>query len=150
MPDSPPRVCVVGSTNIDLTFRAPRLPRPGETVAADELRLGFGGKGANQAVMAARLGARVAMVGRVGRDVFGEEALRNFREQGVDASHVRVDGNLPTGVASIAVDGEARNCILVAAGANRAVSPQDVREAAAAIHEAAVLLCQLEVPVETV
>src|SRR5690348_14413406 len=146
----PPHVCVVGSTNIDLTFRAARLPKPGETLAGHGFQLGHGGKGSNQAVMAARLGARVSMVGKVGRDVFGEGALRNFREQGVDTTHVLTDPERPTGVASIVVDDAARNCILVVPGANLALTPQDVRAAAAAIRAARVMLCQLEVPMETV
>lgn len=146
----PPHVCVVGSTNIDLTFRAARLPRPGETLAGLGFQLGYGGKGSNQAVMAARLGASVTMVGKVGRDVFGEGALRNYREQGVDTTHVLVDVERPTGVASIVVDDAARNCILVVPGANLGLTPQDVRAAAGAIAAARVLLCQLEVPIETV
>jgi ribokinase len=145
-----PRVCVVGSTNIDLTFRAARLPIPGETLAGHGFQLGHGGKGANQAVMAVRLGARVAMVGKVGRDVFGEGALRNYREQGIDTTHVLTDAERPTGVASIVVDDAARNCILVVPGANLGLTPQDVRAAAAAIESSHVLLCQLEVPMETV
>jgi ribokinase len=145
-----PHVCVVGSTNIDLTFRAARLPRPGETLAGHGFQLGHGGKGANQAVMAARLGARVTMVGKVGRDVFGEGALRNYREQGIDTTHVLTDAERPTGVASIVVDDAARNCIIVVPGANLGLTPQDVRVAAGAIESAGVLLCQLEVPLETV
>ncbi len=145
-----PHLCVVGSTNIDLTFRAARLPKPGETLAGHGFQLGYGGKGANQAVMAARLGARVTMVGKIGRDVFGEGALRNYREQGVDTAHVLVDAERPTGVASIVVDDAARNCIIVVPGANLGLTPQDVHAAAAAIEGAALLLCQLEVPIETV
>jgi ribokinase len=144
-----PVICVVGSSNIDLTFRAARLPRPGETLPGHGFQLGFGGKGANQAVMAARLGAQVRMVSRVGRDVFGEQTLAHYRAEGIDTSHVRADAERPTGVASIVVDDEARNCILVVAGANGALSPADVRAAAEAIRTADVLLCQLEVPVET-
>jgi ribokinase len=143
------RVCVVGSSNIDLTFRAARLPRPGETLPGRGFQLGFGGKGANQAVMAARLGAQVRMVSRVGRDVFGEQTLAHYRAEGIDASHVRADAERPTGIASIVVDDEARNCILVVAGANGALSIEDVRAAAEAIRTADVLLCQLEVPIET-
>jgi ribokinase len=150
MSQSPPLICVVGSTNIDLTFRTPRLPAPGETLAGRAFHLGYGGKGANQAVMAARLGARVTMVGKVGRDVFGEGALRNYREQGIDTTHVLVDDGRPTGVASIVVDDAARNCILVVPGANLGLTPQDVRAAAPAIEAADVLLCQLEVPIDTV
>jgi len=150
MPNSRPRICVVGSSNIDLTFRTSRLPRPGETLAGQAFQLGYGGKGANQAVMAARLGAQVTMISRVGRDVFGEGTLRNFRENGIDTTHVRTDEDRHSGVASIVVDDAAQNCIIVAAGANAALSPQDVREAAPAIQSADIVLCQLEVPVETV
>ena len=150
MASEPPRICVVGSTNIDLTFRTPRLPRPGETLAGYDFRLDFGGKGANQAVMAARFGARVAMVACVGRDVFGEQTLANYRREGIDTAHISVDETRPTGVASVAVDDEARNCILVVPGANLGLSPAHVGQAAAAICGAAVLLCQLEVPQETV
>jgi ribokinase len=144
-----PRVCVVGSCNIDLTFRTARLPRPGETLAGRAFLLGFGGKGANQAVMAARLGAAVAMVGKVGRDVFGERALANFRDQGIDTTHVATDEQEATGTAAILVDDAANNCILVVPGANQGLGPADVRAAAAVIEAADVLLCQLEVPVET-
>lgn len=84
----PPRLCVVSSSNIDLTFRTSRLPRPGETLAGQSFQLGFGGKGANQAVMAVRLGARVTMVSRVGSDVFAEQTLQNYRQHGIDTSHV--------------------------------------------------------------
>jgi ribokinase len=143
-----PRICVVGSANIDLTFRTPRLPRPGETLAGRAFHLGFGGKGANQAVMASLLGAQVAMVGKVGRDVFGEGIRRNFQEHGIDAGCVGVDEARASGAASIIVDDEARNCILVVPGANLGLTPTDVRAAAAMIRSAQVVLCQLEVPVE--
>jgi ribokinase len=146
---NPPRICVVGSSNIDLTFRTARLPRPGETLAGRTFQLGFGGKGANQAVMSARLGARVTMIARVGRDVFGEQTLRNYQEHGIDTAHVLRDADRPTGVASIVVDDAAQNCILIVAGANEGLSPMDVRAASAAIESAGALLCQLEVPTET-
>src|SRR5262245_11681769 len=109
MTSEPPRICVVGSSNIDLIFRTPRLPRPGETLAGHGFRLDFGGKGANQAVLAARLGARVAMISRVGRDLFGEQIRANYRREGIDPEHISADEALPTGAASIAVDDEARN-----------------------------------------
>jgi ribokinase len=146
---TPPRICVVGSSNIDLTFRAPRLPQPGETLAGLAFHLGFGGKGANQAVMAARLGAHVTMVSKIGGDVFGEGTLRNYRDQGVDTTYVRADTERTSGVAGIVVDDAARNCIIVVGGANLGLSPDDVQEAAGAIRSAAVLLCQLEVPLES-
>jgi ribokinase len=148
MKGAQPHVCVVGSTNVDLFFRTERLPRPGETLAGKSFHLGYGGKGANQAVMAARLGARVSMVGRVGRDVFGEEALRNFHREQVETAHVQVDAERPTGVASIVVDDAAENCILIVPGANHGLTPAHVQDAAAVIRAADVVLCQLEVPVE--
>jgi ribokinase len=134
---------------MDLTVRAPRLPRPGETLAGHGFHMGFGGKGANQAVMAARLGAQVRMVTRLGRDLFGEQTLRNYRDEGIDTTYVSLDDALPSGVAAIVVDDAARNCIVVVPGSNGALTPDDVRAAAAAVTEADVLLCQLEVPAET-
>src|SRR4051812_38108550 len=130
---NPTRLCVVGSANIDLTFRTPRLPRPGETLAAHSLQLGWGGKGANQAVAAARRGAEVAFVARVGQDVFGQEALRQYRAEGLDTTHVRIDTERPTGTAAIVVDDQAENCILIVAGANASLTPADVQAARAAI-----------------
>lgn len=144
-----PRICVVGSSNIDLTFRTSRLPRSGETLAGQSFQIGFGGKGANQAVMAARLGARVTMVTRVGCDVFGEQTLHNYQQHGIDTTHVRRDAERPTGTATILVEDSGQNCILLVAGANAALSPEDVRAAASVLGECGALLCQLEVPIET-
>jgi ribokinase len=149
MANPPPRICVVGSANIDLTFRTARLPRPGETLAGQAFHLGYGGKGANQAVTAARLGARATLVGKVGRDVFGDQTAAHYRAEGIDTTHLLVDAERSSGVAAIVVDDEARNCILVVAGANDGLTPADVRTAAAAITSADVVLCQLEVPVAT-
>jgi len=142
------KICVVGSSNIDLIARAPRLPKAGETIVGGSFHLGYGGKGANQAVTAARLGAQVALVSRVGRDVFGEGARRNYSECGIDTTFV-LDDERPTGVASILVDDAAQNTIVVVPGANLGLSPADVRQAAPVIERADVLVCQLEVPVET-
>jgi ribokinase len=149
MAHSHPRICVVGSANVDLTFRTPRLPRPGETLAGRHFHLGFGGKGANQAVMAARLGGQVAMIARVGRDVFGEQMTANLQREGIDTTHVLVDETRPSGSAAIVVDDNAQNCITVIAGANDALTPADVRAAADPIRTADVLVCQLEVPLNT-
>jgi ribokinase len=142
------RIVVVGSTNIDLTFPVPRLPRAGETLAGLGLHMGFGGKGANQAVMAARLGAAVHMVSAIGDDDLGKQALGNYRAQGVDTTHVRVHAGRPTGTAAILVDAQAHNCIVVVAGANAVVSPEDVQAARAAIEGADAVLAQLETPLE--
>ncbi len=146
----PARVCVVGSTNIDLTFRAARLPRLGETIAGYGFHQGFGGKGANQAVAAARLGATVTMVGRVGRDAFGEQALQNLRAHGIDTQFVQVDDTRPTGIAAILVDDAAQNCIVVVPGANLGLAPANVRAAADTLRSVDVVVCQLEIPLETV
>jgi ribokinase len=140
---------VVGSSNVDLIFRAPRMPRPGETLQGSDFRKVFGGKGANQAVTAARLGARVSFVARLGNDSFGEEMLASLRAEQLDSTHVKFDESRPTGVAGILVDDAAENCIVVVPGGNAALSPLDVREAARAIEAADLLLGQLEVPLES-
>jgi ribokinase len=142
-----PRIVVVGSTNIDLTFQVPRLPRTGETLAGTGMHTGFGGKGANQAVMAARLGAEVHMISAVGDDGFGQQALANYRAQGVDSTHVRVAAGA-TGTAAIFVDSEARNSIIVIDGANKALSVADVRAAKEVIESAQVVVAQLETPID--
>jgi ribokinase len=144
-----PRICVVGSSNIDLISRVPRLPKLGETLIGDSFHLGYGGKGANQAVMAAKLGAQVTMVTKLGRDVFGDGTLKNYRQQGIDDTYVLFDDALFSGVAPIFVDASGRNFIVIIPGANLGLSPADVRTARAAIAGAQILLCQLEVPVET-
>ncbi|MBI3750661.1 MAG: ribokinase [Chloroflexi bacterium] len=140
-----PHVVVVGSCNIDLIAYAPRIPNPGETILGDRFSMGFGGKGANQAVMAARLGATVSMVGAVGDDLYAQMTLRNFADQGVDASHVtRVAGS--SGVAPIWVETNGTNRIIVVAGANALV---DGAAAAAAIErmtDVDVVAGQLEIP----
>src|SRR2546423_1508258 len=123
----PPHICVIGSCNIDLTFRTSRLPAPGETLIGSACHLGFGGKGANQAVAAARLGARVTMIGKVGRDAFGEKTLENFRTEKIDSSHVTIADPNSTGVAAIVVDDDARNSILVVPGANHELLIDDVQ-----------------------
>jgi len=143
-----PRICVVGSVNVDLTFRAPRLPRAGETLSGNLFHLGMGGKGANQAVAAARLGAKVSLVARVGNDTFGKEALRRFGADSIDTDAVGIDEQRPTGTAGIVVDDAAENCIIVVAGANAGLSAQDVRTASPSIQNSEALLCQLETPLE--
>ena len=148
MATATPSVCVVGSVNVDLIFRTPRLPRPGETLAGTSFQRCFGGKGANQAVTAARMGARVLMIARVGADAFAAEAIHNLRDNGIDVAHVLCDEQRPTGMASIAVDDEGNNAIIVIGGANEALSPEDIRRATAAITEATVLVAQRETPIE--
>lgn len=134
---------------MDLIAYAPRLPAPGETLMGTRFQTGYGGKGANQAVAAARLGAAVAMVARVGGDVFGADMLANFAAQGIDVARVLRTEGVSSGVAPIAVDDAGRNAIIVVAGANALLTPADVDTAATTIRRARVLLCQLEVPLET-
>lgn len=141
------RVCVLGSTNIDLTFRVATLPGPGETVAASTLDTGFGGKGANQAVFAARLGAEVSFLSAVGSDEFGQQALANLRANGIDVRGVRYCDQ-PTGTAAILVDDSATNCIVVVAGANGTISLADIHTHRDLITGAQVLVAQLETPIE--
>lgn len=144
-----PKICVVGSCNIDLITRVPRLPKLGETMAGYEFHIGYGGKGANQAVMAAKLGAQVTMIGKVGRDVFGEGTLNNFREQGIDTGRMLFDENHFSGVAPIFVDNNARNFIVIVPGANSDLSPADAQAARDVILASDILICQLEIPLET-
>lgn len=143
------RILVVGSINMDVAARVARLPAAGETVTDAEVRIGPGGKGANQAVAAARLGGRVAMCGRVGDDENGRALLASFRESAVDVEHVTVDPEAPTGVAIVWVDGSGENRIVVAPGANRRVGPEDARRALGA-GDASILVVQMEIPLETV
>ncbi|MCW3061738.1 MAG: ribokinase [Capsulimonas sp.] len=146
-----PRVVVVGSSNIDMVARVARLPGPGETVLSDRFEMVAGGKGANQAVAAARLGAQVTFVARVGADVLGDQAIAGFQADGVDTTYVVQDETAPTGVALIGVDAaRGENSIIVAPGANANLSPADVEAAVETIREADILVCQLETPLETV
>jgi ribokinase len=140
-----PVIAVVGSLNIDLVAYASRVPGPGETVLGDRFVMGFGGKGANQAVMAARLGARVSIVGALGDDVYAGMTLDNLAEQGVDATHVaRVAGS--SGVAPIWVEPDGTNRIIVVAGANDAVDPDAAAAAIRSLGEVDVVIGQLEIP----
>ncbi len=141
---------VVGSSNTDMVVKAERLPSPGETVIGGEFVTVPGGKGANQAVAAARLGAEVVFVARIGCDVFGESSLRNFEREGLVTRFVVRDSERPSGVALILVDSAAENIIAVAPGANGALSPEDVDQAAGELAECDALIVQLEVPLRTV
>ncbi|MBN1201403.1 MAG: ribokinase [Anaerolineae bacterium] len=144
------RIVVAGSANVDLIARAQRIPRPGETVLGRDFAMVLGGKGANQAVGAARLGADVAFVARVGQDSFGDQCLAGYEAEGVDTRFVFRDPDEPTGVALIAIADGGENAIIVASGANMRLSPADVERAKSVFQQADVLLLQLEVPIETV
>lgn len=145
-----PRIVVIGSSNTDLIAQVPRLPQAGETLLGGTFSIAPGGKGANQAVAAARLGAAVTLVARVGTDDFGSQALQNFEREGLDTRFIVRDEAAPSGVALIFVGGGGENMIVVAPGANAHLTPADVDRAAEAIASAEVLLLQLEIPLETV
>jgi ribokinase len=145
-----PRIVVVGSANTDMVIKAPRIPRPGETVIGGEFVMAAGGKGANQAVAAARLGAQVALVARLGTDVFGDQAVAGYQREGIDTAHVVRDPDAASGVALIFVDARGENSIAVASGANARLTPADVERAGRVIAAADVLLVQLEVPLDAV
>lgn len=143
-----PAICVVGAANMDLISYVPRLPREGETLHGSRFQMGFGGKGANQAVMAAKLGGRVSMIAKVGHDAFGAGMRENFTSFGIDVTHVSVTDAAFSGVAPITVDSAGRNAIVIVTGANDLLTSAEVRAARATIARAAVLVCQLEIPVE--
>lgn len=146
----PAHIVVVGSLNMDLVVEAPRIPAPGETVLGSNLQTFPGGKGANQAVAAARAGAHVALVGRLGDDVFAGQLRDSLRGDGVDVDYVRETAATATGVALIVVDQSGQNSIVVASGANMHLTPADIDAAEPIIAQADVMLQQLEIPLETV
>jgi ribokinase len=145
-----PRIAVVGSANIDLTTFTNQFPKPGETIFGQRFDLGFGGKGANQAVAARLCGAEVFMVARVGSDLFGPATIENFRKQGIDPTHVTQVEGLSSGVAPIFVEPNGQNRILVVKGANDALKPADVDAAAETLKSADCIVLQFEIPVATV
>jgi len=145
-----PRIAVVGSANIDLTTFAERFPKPGETIFGQNFDLGFGGKGANQAVAARLCGGEVFMVARVGSDLFGPATIENFRKQGIDPTYVKQVEGLSSGVAPIFVEPNGQNRILVVKGANDALKPADVDAAAEMLKSVDCIVLQFEIPTETV
>ena len=144
------KIVVAGSANPDMIINVPRIPQPGETVLGGRFSMAAGGKGANQAVAAARAGGQVCFIARVGNDTFGEQAIAGYRAAGIDIGHVRQDDHLPSGIAEIFVAGNGENSIAVAPGANANLTPADIQHAADKIAAAAVLLLQLESPLESV
>ena len=145
-----PRIVVVGSANTDLVVRVPKLPRPGETVTGGPFRVFAGGKGANQAVAAARAGARVTFVGNLGRDDFGDAALEGLRRERIDTRYVARSRTSRSGVALILVDARGENLIGVARGSNDELLPKHIDAALPAIRAARCLVVQLEIPLATV
>jgi ribokinase len=143
-----PKICVVGACNLDLISYVPRLPSMGETLHGNRFQMGFGGKGANQAIMAAKLGGEVTMVSKLGQDVFGENTLKNFKSWGVNTQHVHFTDHAFSGVAPIAVDTEGHNSIIVVTGANDLLTAEEVEAARPAIAASSILVCQLEIPLD--
>ena len=143
-------IAVVGSANVDLTTFNDVFPRPGETIFGKKFDLGFGGKGANQAVAARLCGASVAMIAKVGDDLFGPATIKNFESLSIDASHVRIAEGVSSGVAPIFVEPGGQNRIIVIKGANDTLSPADVDAAAAVLRKADTIVLQFEIPLPTV
>ena len=145
-----PRIAVIGSANIDLTTFSDRFPKAGETIFGQKFDLGFGGKGANQAVASRLCGADVFMVARVGDDLFGPATIKNFQKLGIDATHVRQIEGVSSGVAPIFVEPNGQNRIFVVKGANDQLKPADVDAAADLLRTVDCIVLQFEIPLETV
>jgi ribokinase len=145
-----PRIAVVGSANIDLTTFTDRFPKPGETIFGQRFDLGFGGKGANQAVASRLCGAEVFMVARVGSDLFGPATIQNFQKLGIDATHVKQIEGVSSGVAPIFVEPNGQNRIFVVKGANDLLKPADVDAASDVLKTVDCIVLQFEIPLETV
>ncbi|HEV3144331.1 MAG TPA: ribokinase [Gemmataceae bacterium] len=149
-PSAPIRICVLGACNVDFTFHAPRLPILGETLPGHSFLFHFGGKGANQAVMACRMGAQATLISRVGDDAFGEQMLAHLRKEGLDVSRIGRSPGLSTGAAAILIDDSARNAIIGVAGANLTVTANDIIGATLTIISSQALIGTLEVPLEPI
>lgn len=141
-------VCVVGSIDLDMNAYVERFLRPGETMLGRRFTTGYGGKGATPAVMTARLGGPVTMIGQVGDDISGQDMRANLAAEGIDTRSIGVTPATASGVLEITVDDQGQNTIMVLPGANHAVTPADITAARAAVEEAAVLVMQMELPLE--
>ena len=144
------KILVVGSSNTDMVIKTNHFPAPGETILGGKFLMNAGGKGANQAVAAARLGGSVTFVGKIGDDIFGNQAVRQLKEEGINVDFVAVDAENPSGMALITVDQNGENSIVVASGANGTLIPADFDEAIAELDESEFVLMQLEIPIPTV
>ncbi len=144
------KIIVIGSSNTDMVIKAGRLPVPGETVIGGKFFMNPGGKGANQAVAAARLGGKVTLVCKTGNDIFGKQSIELFNSEGININCIFSDSKNPSGVALITVDSNGENCIVVASGANASLGPSDIESAKSEIEKGNIVLMQLEIPIETV
>lgn len=143
------RIFVVGSANTDMVVKASKLPGPGETILGGTFFMNAGGKGANQAVAAARLGGNVTLVAKVGNDIFGKQTIEGLQKENINTDYIFVDGEAPSGTALITVNDEGENCIVVAPGANANLLPADI-STVKNIKDAEIILMQLEIPMETI
>lgn len=143
-------VIVVGSANTDMVIQTKQMPKPGETVLGGKFFMNPGGKGANQAVASARLGGKVSFIGRVGKDVFGDQTIAGLNKEGINVDHLKQDPETPSGIATITVDQSGQNSIVVAPGANAKLSPKDIEDAQKSFKSSEVILIQLEINLDTV
>lgn len=143
------KIMVIGSSNTDMVVKSKKLPLPGETILGGTFLMNAGGKGANQAVAAARLGGNVTLVAKVGDDIFGKQSIEGFKNENINADFVFTDKEVPSGTALIMVNKEGENCIVVAPGANARLLPADI-EKVKNLSEAEIILMQLEIPIETI
>jgi ribokinase len=147
---TPPYILVVGSSNTDMVINSPHLPAPGETIIGSTFFMNPGGKGANQAVAAARLGGHVTFICKTGTDIFGKQSTEIFENEGIDTSYLLEDAGNPSGVALITVDDKGENTIVVASGSNGTLSRADIEHSKNVIENASIVLMQLEIPIDTV
>lgn len=144
------KIVVVGSCNTDMVIKADRLPIPGETILGGTFFMNPGGKGANQAVAASRMGGKVTLISKTGNDVFGKQSVMLYTAENIKTDFIFSDPKHPSGVALITVDSQGENCIVVASGANAYLNPSDIDKASAEIESSDLVLMQLEIPIETV
>ncbi len=144
------KILVIGSSNTDMVIKTHNFPAPGETILGGRFLMNAGGKGANQAVAASRLGGRITFVGKIGDDIFGKQAVQQLEDEGINVDFVSVDPENPSGVAMITVDRKAENMIVVAPGSNGTLSPVDFNKALTELVDAEFVLMQLEIPIPTV
>jgi ribokinase len=144
------KIIVIGSCNTDMVIKADRLPIPGETVIGGVFLMNPGGKGANQAVAAARMGGKVTFISKTGNDIFGRQSIELYNSEGINTDYIFSDSKNPSGVALITVDSLGENCIVVAPGANANLTPEEIESAESEIQSGSLVLMQLEIPIETV
>ncbi len=143
-------IFVIGSSNTDMVVKTSRFPSPGETILGGDFFMNPGGKGANQAMSAKRLGGNVTYLGKIGNDVFGRQSIQSLKEEGVNVESVLIDPNKPSGIALITVDSKGENSIVVAPGSNETLLPIDINDTLSVLESSDFILLQLEIPLETV